>query len=281
MNAKPMLALTAALWLGIGLSGCSDNDEDAEGTNGGSEQTQNADAADTQDTSTSDAEAEDAESKAEEPTSAIDPAERQQVLEDSLRGNFDPQLGEIRYLVGWADLNDDGQDEAIVHVVGPMVCGTGGCDTLILQAQGDTYQVLSAQPTTEPPIALGADNHDGWQDLLMQRHVAADQPSETVRLRFDGDSYVEADGKGDDATGGKTLIEPFDSLDDAHPLFEGEISGSYEMSEPSAEASSSSDKDDKQKEKDSSIQEDSDPEAAGDAVEEEAEQQQDDSSPQQ
>lgn len=278
MNAKPMLALTAALWLGIGLSGCSDNDEDAEGTNGGSEQTQNADAADAQDASTSDAEAEGAESKAEASTSAIDPAERQQVLENSLRGNFDPQLGEIRYLVGWADLNDDGQDEAVVHVVGPMVCGTGGCDTLILQAQGDTYQVLSAQPTTEPPIALGAGSHDGWQDLLMQRHVAADQPSETVRLRFDGDSYVEADGKEDDATGGKTLIEPFDSLDDAHPLFEGEISGSYEMSEPPAEASSSS-KDAKQE--DSSIQEDSDPEAAADAVEEEAEQQQDDSSPQQ
>lgn len=220
MNAKPMLALTAALWLGIGLSACSDGDDENTEQN----ETTSAQSQSTDDEATSVEDSGEEESRSE----PMSEADRQATLEDSLRANFDPQLGEVRYLVGWADLNGDDQQEAVVHVVGPMVCGTGGCDTLILQAQDNAWQVISAQPTTEPPVQLANSAHDGWQDLLMQRHVGADEPSETVRLRFDGSSYVEAEGDTTGAEPTTTLIEPFDSLDDAQPLFEGDIDGSYE-----------------------------------------------------
>lgn len=221
MNAKPMLALTAALWLGIGLGGCSDGDD--ESTEQSETTTQNQSSDDTTEVAAEDTE--------ETPSTASEPmseADRQATLEDSLRANFDPQLGEVRYLVGWADLNGDDQEEAVVHVVGPMVCGTGGCDTLILQAQDSAWQVISAQPTTEPPVQIANSSHEGWQDLLVQRHVDAGEPSEVVRLSFDGQSYIEADEGVADAETTKTLIEPFDSMDDAEPLFHGEVAGSYE-----------------------------------------------------
>ncbi|ALM52079.1 hypothetical protein [Halomonas huangheensis] len=221
MNAKPMLALTAALWLGIGLGGCSDGDD--ESTEQSETTTQNQSSDDTTEVAAEDTE--ETPSTTSEPMSESD---RQAKLEDSLRANFDPQLGEVRYLIGWADLNGDDQEEAVVHVVGPMVCGTGGCDTLILQAQDNAWQVISAQPTTEPPVQIASSSHEGWQDLLVQRHVDAGEPNEVVRLSFDGQSYIEAEEGVADAEATRTLIEPFDSMEDAEALFHGEVSGSYE-----------------------------------------------------
>jgi len=240
MNAKPMLALTAALWLGTSLSGCSDGDDDSQEAAANSGQSQSQSAEDSSQTAqvdaavATDAKAEPAaepdadanaenraEDSTEEPTEdapAQASGERTKALEDALRTNFDPQLGEVRYLLGWADLNDDASDEAIVHVVGPMVCGTGGCDTLVLQAQDDTYRVISALATTEPPIHLGSESHNGWQDLLVTRR-GDDTAREEVVVRFDGDAYVESDASA--SAEGQQLIAPFESMEDATPLFTG------------------------------------------------------------
>lgn len=231
MNAKPMLALTAALWLGTTLVGCSDDNE-SETSEGTSQQSENVASGDGSgsDVNADSAGEDDTSGEQGNDISAMSPADRREALEQSLRANFDPQLGEIRYLVGWSDLNDDGQDEAVVHVVGPMVCGTGGCDTLILEAQDDAYRVISAQPTTQPPIQLGEASHEGWRDLVVKRHLAADQPAQALHLRFDGSSYVEAEGNEGEAENATVLIEDFNSLDDARPLFTGEgaMSGSLE-----------------------------------------------------
>ncbi|MBY5930663.1 hypothetical protein KUV86_16240 [Halomonas sp. DP8Y7-3] len=227
MNAKPMLALTAALWLGTALTGCSDDSD----TDGQDSAATHSDSAAADGAAASSAANDTAEQGADDAEPALSGDARRAALEDSLKANFDPQLGEVRYLIGWSDLNDDGREEAIVHVVGPMVCGTGGCDTLILEAQGDTYRVISAQPTTQPPIQLGDAAHEGWQDLLVRRHVAADEPAQTVRLRFDGNSYVETqDEQATADPAGETLIADFGSLEDARPLFDGdaEITGSME-----------------------------------------------------
>ncbi|WP_442489598.1 hypothetical protein [Halomonas litopenaei] len=229
MNAKPMLALTAALWLGTTLVGCSDDNE-SETSEGTSQQSENVASGDGSDVNADSAGEDDTSGEQGNDISAMSPADRREALEQSLRANFDPQLGEIRYLVGWSDLNDDGQDEAVVHVVGPMVCGTGGCDTLILEAQDNAYRVISAQPTTQPPIQLGEGSHEGWRDLVVKRHLAADQPAQALHLRFDGSSYVEAEGNEGEAENATVLIEDFNSLDDARPLFTGEgaMSGSLE-----------------------------------------------------
>ena len=231
MNAKPMLALTAALWLGTSLVGCSD-DSDSETSEGASQQSENVTSGNGggSNESADSASEDDTSGEQGDDISEMSQADRREALEQSLRANFDPQLGEIRYLVGWSDLNDDGQDEAVVHVVGPMVCGTGGCDTLILEAQDDAYRVISAQPTTQPPIQLGEASHEGWRDLVVKRHLAADQPAQALHLRFDGSSYVEAEGNEGEAENATVLIEDFNSLDDARPLFTGEgaMSGSLE-----------------------------------------------------
>ena len=46
-----------------------------------------------------------------------------------------PDLPPTRYLAGTSDLNGDGRPELLVHLVGPMACGTGGCPTLRLHTQ--------------------------------------------------------------------------------------------------------------------------------------------------
>ena len=48
-----------------------------------------------------------------------------------LRQQLGEQPGPIHYFATKADLDGDQQSEWIVHLAGPMICGTGGCDSLV------------------------------------------------------------------------------------------------------------------------------------------------------
>lgn len=75
---------------------------------------------------------------------------------------YDSDLGEIRYFAGSFDLNDDGIDEIIAHIAGPMVCGTGGCDTVVFGRDGNSLQLIASIAITRPPIRVGNTKSNGW-----------------------------------------------------------------------------------------------------------------------
>jgi uncharacterized protein YecT (DUF1311 family) len=95
---------------------------------------------------------------------------------------------EIRYRDGTVDLDDDGRDELLVHVVGSTACGSGGCPTLIFTPTRSGYRLVSTIAVTRTPIGVSATTTDGWRDLIV-RVSGGGTRARDVELLFDGTSY--------------------------------------------------------------------------------------------
>jgi hypothetical protein len=107
-------------------------------------------------------------------------------------GEYDPQPGqEIRYYYNRVDLNADGNFEAIVHLVGPSICGTGGCNTLILQPARGGYRLVSNITVTNTPIIVSAQRTRGWNDLIFYVVGGGITHGYYVALRFNGRAYPD------------------------------------------------------------------------------------------
>lgn len=57
-------------------------------------------------------------------------------LETALRG-LHADDGALTYAQASVDLNGDGTDEVLAYVMGPMVCGSGGCNLYVLAREGE------------------------------------------------------------------------------------------------------------------------------------------------
>jgi hypothetical protein len=107
-------------------------------------------------------------------------------------GEYDPQPGqEIRYYYNRVDLNADGNFEAIVHLVGPSICGTGGCNTLILQPARGGYRLVSNITVTNTPVVVSARRTRGWNDLIFYVSGGGITRGYYVALRFNGRTYPD------------------------------------------------------------------------------------------
>lgn len=111
-----------------------------------------------------------------------------QALGNEAAGGMDQ---EIRYYYNRVDLNGDGNFEAIVHLVGPSICGTGGCNTLILQPARNGYRVVSTIELTRTPIIVSQQRTRGWSDLIVYVSGGGIQHGYYVALRFDGRTYPD------------------------------------------------------------------------------------------
>jgi len=107
-------------------------------------------------------------------------------------GEYAPEPGqEIRYYYNRVDLNSDGNFEAIVHLVGPSICGTGGCNTLILQPQRGGYRLVSNITVTRNPVIVSAQRTKGWNDLILYVAGGGIARGYYVALRFNGRTYPD------------------------------------------------------------------------------------------
>ncbi|MEO6025243.1 MAG: lysozyme inhibitor LprI family protein [Candidatus Binatia bacterium] len=94
----------------------------------------------------------------------------------------------IRYRAGAVDLDDDGRDELLVHVVGSMACGSGGCPTLVFTPAGSRYRLVSTIAVTRTPIGVSTTTTEGWRNLIV-RVSGGGTRARDVELLFDGTSY--------------------------------------------------------------------------------------------
>jgi len=98
--------------------------------------------------------------------------------------------GEIRIFDREADLNGDGRPEIVVYLVGPMVCGTGGCNLLVFTPTGAGYRRVADISVTRPPIRASSATSSGWRNLVV--HISGGGvASADVELAFDGRSYPQ------------------------------------------------------------------------------------------
>jgi uncharacterized protein len=147
------------------------------------------------------------------------PADVQKVIV----GRFD---ADTRYLDGAADLNGDGKPELVVHVVGPMACGSGGCPTMVFTPAAAGYRLVSTISVSNPPVRVSATSTAGWRNLIVRVRGGGAKAGD-VELISDGKGYPANPTvpgprvKPAAGTGADVLIPELKSFDDAKPLSKG------------------------------------------------------------
>lgn len=99
-----------------------------------------------------------------------------------------PEAAPMRYALAWTDLDGDGADEAIVHLVGPYFCGTGGCPTLVLTPAGPMWRKVGDISVSRTPVAVMDTSTNGWKDIAVAV-AGGGGPSGNALLKFDGEAY--------------------------------------------------------------------------------------------
>jgi hypothetical protein len=100
------------------------------------------------------------------------------------------RLGRARYVHAPVDLDGDGREEVFVYPMGPIFCGTGGCNLLLFRPTPRGYALVSDFPTSRVPIIVSETRHRGWRDLW-RLQSGGGAPASYVREVFDGRRYVE------------------------------------------------------------------------------------------
>lgn len=117
-----------------------------------------------------------------------------------------------KWLVARADLNADGKDEALVYLVDPALCGSGGCPIYVLSDNGaNGWQVIDTiGPARLPLYVLSPGGADGWATLGV---TVGDGPNPTALMAVphSAEGYVDdpsaAPAKKAEAGKAKPLIE--------------------------------------------------------------------------
>jgi len=93
-----------------------------------------------------------------------------------------------RYVEASADLNGDGKNELLVHVIGPAACGSGGCPTLVYTVLGSGHWRMATIGLTNLPIRASATRTRGWRNLIVNVRGGGAKAGD-VELLFDGRGY--------------------------------------------------------------------------------------------
>lgn len=118
--------------------------------------------------------------------------------------------GQARYLYSRVDLDDDGDDEVLVYLLGSIFCGTGGCNLLVLTRSGEGYSLVNDFPTTRTPVIVATQRTNGWRDIWRLRSGGG-APSNYIADRFDGNKYADAE------------VVPANDPPDGTPVLTGEF----------------------------------------------------------
>ncbi|HAZ49550.1 MAG TPA: hypothetical protein DDW76_10185 [Cyanobacteria bacterium UBA11369] len=98
----------------------------------------------------------------------------------------------VSYVYNKVDLNGDGNPEAIVSVLSPGVCGTGGCPTYIFRSNGRGYREKVYESLTYGKITIAPQKTSGWNNLIrLYRNWERDRwVFRYGILRFNGREYT-------------------------------------------------------------------------------------------
>ena len=131
------------------------------------------------------------------------------VLEKHYEGKLPKSGRDIELSSAWVDLDDDGSDEAILHVSDDLTCGSGGCDTFILTRADQGYRIVTKLTISWPPIRVFESKTNGWRDLGVLVRGGGIQPGYEAVLKFNGTSYPSNPSlvpPSDQAAEGRALI---------------------------------------------------------------------------
>ncbi|QPC97900.1 hypothetical protein [Qipengyuania soli] len=121
-----------------------------------------------------------------------------------------PDASPMQYALAWSDLNGDGADEAIVYLITPYFCGTGGCNTLILTPAGPMWEKVGEISVSRTPITVMDTSSNGWKDITVAISGGGGASGNAL-LKFDGKAYppnpTVAPAEMTDKTGAEVIAE--------------------------------------------------------------------------
>ena len=97
---------------------------------------------------------------------------------------------EARYICGRVDLNGDDRAEVFFYLLGPIFCGTGGCNLLLSTDDENGYSLVNTFAISLLPGFVSAERSAGWNNLLWLESGGGVGPS-YVKHTLDGEKYVE------------------------------------------------------------------------------------------
>lgn len=115
----------------------------------------------------------------------------QQSVTDWIRSNYKDEAGDgaLLYASGDVDLDGDGTNEVLAYVGGPMLCGTGGCNLVVLKRKDGTLNKVSELSVVQLPVGVLDSRTHGWRDLAVTV-AGGGIAATTVRVPFDGGTYM-------------------------------------------------------------------------------------------
>ena len=120
---------------------------------------------------------------------AARPADREEDIRHFLLQEY-PDAAPMQYALAWHDLDGDGADEAIVHVVSSYFCGTGGCNTLVLTPAGPMWSKVAEISVSRTPVTVLDSSTNGWKDITVAVGGGGGASGNAL-LKFDGTAYPD------------------------------------------------------------------------------------------
>jgi hypothetical protein len=112
----------------------------------------------------------------------------QRYLRAYMRDPNMPKEDVTRYVAA----NVPGTDLIVAYMDGVYVCGTSGCDTLVLQRKGRSFEIVGHVGIGWPPITLLPTKHHNMPDFSVWVEGGGIRPGYQVAVRFDGTNYSDA-----------------------------------------------------------------------------------------
>ena len=89
------------------------------------------------------------------------------------------------------DLDGDGSDDLLVLLDDPAWCTEAGCTLFVFHRQAGSDVPIAQVANVRAPVAVAAQTHGGWRDILVTVGGMAGIPAGTVALPHDGIGYPE------------------------------------------------------------------------------------------
>ncbi|SLK07281.1 hypothetical protein [Novosphingobium mathurense] len=110
-------------------------------------------------------------------------------LDESLSKDLGGKTDSLQYARAEADLDGDGVNEVLAYVGGPMMCGTGGCNLVVLKRDGEGYRQVGDLSVVQLPVGVLSSKTNGWKDLAVSVSGGG-RPGGIMRVPFDGKAYA-------------------------------------------------------------------------------------------
>jgi hypothetical protein len=95
---------------------------------------------------------------------------------------------DMEFASAFVDLDGDGDLEALAYVRGSKMCGSGGCNLLVL-VQRPRYDIISDTTISWLPVRVYMNSSRGWKNIGVRVQGGGIQPGYDVELPFNGKTY--------------------------------------------------------------------------------------------